>query len=290
MKLNISISLWNYIHYFPLRKGGTSFSFDQGLDSLAKVVEEVAAVGYGVELWPKWSGWEWTSPDREAMVSQQFDLYAPEHRERLAQILCGVRSSWHTGGDDTIEGYRCRIDTVAHVGSKVLVVHASSLFLDGPEPNFDFAGRVLDYAREKGVQIALENASEGEQEQDRVLWNLSILQRALARFDDLKICLDTTHVQKFKRFPLRDYIDTLKERICHLHISDALGDEVGIGRLHTVPGTGKIPGEDWRYLLETLDQIGFQGDAVLEIKPLTPIRIADQTAEFFDHIVQVPGG
>ena len=25
MQLNISISLWNYIHYFPLRKGGTSF-------------------------------------------------------------------------------------------------------------------------------------------------------------------------------------------------------------------------------------------------------------------------
>ena len=36
MKLNISISLWNYIHHFPLRKGGTSFSFDGGIESLGR--------------------------------------------------------------------------------------------------------------------------------------------------------------------------------------------------------------------------------------------------------------
>ena len=50
MKLNLSISLWNYIHYFPLRKGGTSFFLDGGLDSLARVIDEIAAAGYGVEL------------------------------------------------------------------------------------------------------------------------------------------------------------------------------------------------------------------------------------------------
>ena len=43
MQLNLSISLWNYIHYFPLRKGGTSFFLDRGLDSLARVIDEIAA-------------------------------------------------------------------------------------------------------------------------------------------------------------------------------------------------------------------------------------------------------
>ena len=219
MKLNISISLWNYIHYFPLRKGGTSFSFDNGLDSLAAVVDQVAAAGYGVELWPKWTSWEWTGPEREAMVSQQIDLYAEEHRQRLADILGGVRSSWHTDGDNTIEGYRRKIDTVAQVGSQVLVVHAANLLLDGPDPDFDFAGQVLDYAGLQQVEIALENASEGEREEDPALWNLAILQRAIERFEDLKICLDTTHVEKFKHFSLKEYVDRLKERICHLHIS-----------------------------------------------------------------------
>ena len=282
MKLNFSISLWNYIHYFPLRKGGTSFAFSDGLDGLERIVAEIGAQGYGVELWPWWASWEWTSPQREGMVAQQIDLYAVEQRDRLRDLLKDVRSSWHTDGDNTIEGYRRKIDTLAHVGSRVLVVHASNLFLDGPEPDFDFAARVLDLARARGVKIALENASEGEQEEDPTLWNFSILRRAIARFEDLGICLDTTHVQKYQHFPLGDYVDALKERICHLHLSDALGAEVGVGRLHTVPGTGKISAEDWLYLLEALKEIGFQGDSVLEIKPLDPLRIAAQTEAFFD--------
>ena len=112
MKLNLSVSMWNFIHYFPLRKGGTSFAFDRGLDSLEAAVGEVAAAGYGMELWPHWTSWEWTSPEREALVSRSYDLYAEEHRPRLAAILRGVRSSWHTDGDNTLEGYRRKIDTV----------------------------------------------------------------------------------------------------------------------------------------------------------------------------------
>jgi sugar phosphate isomerase/epimerase len=286
MPMNLSISLWNYIHYFPLRKGGTSFFLDGGLDSLARVIDEIATAGYGVELWPHWSSWEWTSPEREALESQPFDLFAEEHRPQLVQILSGVRSSWHTGGGKNLENYRRQIDTVAQVGSRVLVMHAANLSLDGPDPDFDFAAQVLDYARQHEVRIALENASEGEQDEDPALWNLPILERAIARFDDLVICLDTTHVEKFKRFSLAEYVDRLKDHIAHLHISDALGDNIGIGRLHTVPGTGKIPEADWRYLLDALEEIDFQGDAVLEIKPLTPVRIAQEADEFFARVAR----
>lgn len=284
VKLNISVSLWNYIHYFPLRKGGTSFSFEGGLDSLERVVAEAVSAGYGIELWPSWHSWEWTSPEREAMVSRSIDLYAEEHRERLAAMLRGVRSSWHTDGDNTLVGYQRKIDMVAAVGSSVLVAHAANLFLDGPEPDFDFAADVLRYAGEKGVKIALENASEGEQDDDPTLWNLALMKRAIARFDELGICLDTTHVQKFKRNPMSEYVDALAARICHLHISDALGDDVGVGRLHTQPGTGTIPVDDWLYLLDSLERAGFAGEAVLEIKPLTPVRIAQQTETFFSSL------
>ena len=62
------------------------------------------------------------------------------------QILSGVRSSWHTGGEKTLENYRRQIDTVAQVGSRILVMHAANLSLDGPDPDFDFADQVLDYA------------------------------------------------------------------------------------------------------------------------------------------------
>ncbi len=281
MQLGYSVSLWNYIHYFPLKKGGTNFALDRGLDSLAEVIADVSAHGFGVELWPTWCSWEWLSPARTAMEAQPADLFDEAYRERLRHMLQGVRASWHTGNEDTIEEYRRQIDTVSWVGSEILVVHAGNLFLDGPDPDFDFAAGVLDYARGKGVTIALENASDGEMEDDPQLWNLSILRRATREFPDLKICLDTTHIQKFARFPMRDYVDALKDRLCHLHVSDAFAADEPFARMHTSPGKGIIPAEDWLHLLKTLEEIEFRGEMVLEIIPLSPLHAAREAEKFF---------
>ena len=285
MELNFSISLWNYIHYFPLKKGGTNFAFDNGLDGLAAVVDDVAAQGFGVEPWGKWTSWEWTSPAREGLISQQIDLYDPENHQRLSEILGGVRSSWYTGNEDTVVEYQRQIDTVAATDSRVLVVHAGNLFLSGPDPDYGFAREVLQCAAAKKVTIALENASEGEADEDPSLWNLEILRRALDTLPDLKVCLDTTHTQKYRRHPLREYIDALKERLCHLHISDAFAPDEPFARMHTTPGHGSIPEDDWQYLLETLDEIDFRGDAVLEIIPSSPSRIAQETRRFLGQLV-----
>ena len=284
MELGYSVSLWNYIHYFPLKKGGTNFAFDRGLGSLEEVVAEVSANGFGVELWPTWCSWEWLSPARSAMEAKPADLFDEVHRERLKTMLEDVRASWHTGNEDTIEEYRRQIDTVSCVGSEILVVHAGNLYLDGPDPDFEFAAQVLDYAREKGVTIALENASDGETEEDPSLWNLPILQRATREFPDLGICLDTTHVQKFARFPMRAYVDALKDRLCHLHVSDAFAADEPFARMHTSPGKGIIPAGDWLHLLETLEEIDFRGEMVLEIIPLSPLHVAREAEEFFQNL------
>ena len=95
------------------------------------------------------------------------------------------------------------------------------------------------------MTIALENASDGESEEDPSLWNLPILQRATREFPDLGICLDTTHIQKFARFPMRAYVDALKDRLCHLHVSDAFAADEPFARMHTSPGKGIIPTGDW---------------------------------------------
>lgn len=285
MELNFSISMWNYIHYFPLKKGGTNFAFENGLDGFAAVVEDVASQGFGVEPWAKWTSWKWTSPEREGLISEQIDLYDAAHHQRLGEILGGVRSSWHTGNEDTIEEYQRQIDTVAATGSEVLVVHAGNLFLSGPNPDYGFAREVLQCAAAKQVTMALENASEGEADEDPSLWNLEILKRALDALPDLKVCLDTTHTQKYRRHPLREYIDALKERLCHLHISDAFAPEESFARMHTTPGRGTIPEGDWQYLLEALDEIDFEGDAVLEIIPSSPSKIAQETRRFLGQLV-----
>ena len=304
MELNFSISLWNYIHFFPLRKGGTNYAFENGLDGLAAVVAEVAAQSFGVEPWGKWTSWKWTSPAREGMVADEIDLFDPAHHQRLREIFGGVRSSWHTENEDTIEEYQRQIDTVACTESQVLVVHAGNLFLTGADPDYGFAREVLECARAKNVTIALENASDGETEDDPSLWNLSILRRALDKLPDLKICLDTTHTQKYNRFPLTEYIDALKDSLCHLHISDAFAratfeansssklrtwPEAPFARMHTTPGRGIIPEDDWLYLLEALDEINFEGEAVLEIIPLSPLRSAEETQRFLAGLGQTTG-
>ena len=286
MELNFSVSLWNYIHFFPLKKGGTNFAFENGLDGLAEVVAEVAAHGFGVEPWAKWTSWRWTSPTREGMVADQIDLFDPAHHERLREILAGVRSSWHTGNENTVEEYQRQIDTLAATESQVLVVHAGDLFLSGADPDYGFAREVLECAGAKKVTIALENASEGETEADPSLWNLSIVRRALDKLPDLRICLDTTHTQKFSRFPFREYIDALKHSLCHLHISDAFAPEDSFARMHTTPGRGIIPTKDWLYLLEALDEVNFAGEAVLEVIPLSPLRTAQEAQGFFTRLAQ----
>ena len=287
MELNLSVSLWNYIHYFPLKKGGTNFAFENGLEGMAVVVDDLWNQGFGVEPWAKWANWTWTSPSREGLVADAIDLFHPKYHKRLSELLGGVRSTWHTGNEDTLEEYQRQIDTVAVTGSKALVVHAGNLFLAEPTPDYGFAREVLQGASAKNVTIVLENASEGEADQDPSMWNLEILQRALAKLPDLMVCLDTTHTQKYSRHPLRQYIDVLKDRLCHLHISDAFTPEETFARMHTTPGHGNIPEEDWRYLLDALDEIGFEGDAVLEIIPSSPLRIAQETQRFLRQVASV---
>jgi sugar phosphate isomerase/epimerase len=52
-----------------------------------------------------------------------------------------------------------------------------------------------------------------------------------------------------------------------------------------MPPRGSIPEEDWQYLLEALDEINFDGDAVLEIIPSSPSQIAQETRRFLGQLV-----
>jgi len=275
LELKYRISLWNYSHYFPLKRWGSL-----GVDSIENIISEIASNGYGVELWPIWSSWRWSSPSRLEMESKHENLLDEAYRERLKALLTGIPSSWHSGGVDTFEEHQRQIDSVSYLNSDVIVVHAEELHLDGVKPNFDFVNRVLNYAEEKNVTIAVENSSTGETEKDPKLWNISILKRAMDQLDDLKICLDTAHVYKHHHFSMKECVDTLKERLFHLHISDVFPLAFP-PLMHSMPGTGIIPKNDWLYLVKVLEEIDFQGAAVLETQPLRPLQIAMETKEFF---------
>jgi sugar phosphate isomerase/epimerase len=235
MELDYRISLWNYFHY---NQPGT----------LERVVGSIREGGYGVEIWPMWSGEE--------------NLFDPIYRDRLKLLIRDMPSSIHSGGPDTLEHHRLQIDTAADTESDVIVVHAGHMKLGSESPDYGFAQSVLDIAHERGITLALENGP------------LEMLSGALENLEGLKICLDVGHVY-FTPDPMKAFVDALKQDIRHLHIQDTLGKTD-----HYTPGTGTIPVEDWTYFFEGLEESGFDGAAVLEIRPREPLQHAEDTGVF----------
>ncbi len=240
METNYRLSLWNYLFY---HNPGT----------LERVIAEIRDAGYGVELFPRWF-------DEE-------NLYDPINRRRLKTLVGDMPSSLHGGGPDTMERHQLQIETAADTESDVIVVHIGHMKLAGERPDLAFAQEVVDLANDRGITIALENGP------------LPILERAITNLEGLRICLDVGHVYHTPD-PMKAFVDTLKQDICHIHIQDPLDDSD-----HYVPGTGIIPPDDWRYLFENLTETGFDGACVLEIRPRKPLQHAEQTRTFFTQIL-----
>jgi sugar phosphate isomerase/epimerase len=218
---------------------------------LERVIGSIRDEGYGVEIWPGWF--------------EENNIFDPIHRRRLKLLIGDMPSSIHGGGQDDLEYQQLQIDTAADTNSDVIVVHSGNLRLGGEDPDLEFAQEVLDRAAARGITIALENG------------DLRTLERALDKLNGLRICLDVGHVY-FTSNSMQDFVDSLAVDICHLHIQDTLGEMD-----HYVPGTGIIPIEDWAYLFEKLEESGFNGASVLEIRPRSPMQHAQQTREFFSN-------
>ncbi len=234
MKIDYRISMWNYTHY--ARTG-----------SFEEVIRQISENGYGVEIWPSFK--------------EEKDLFGESQREWLKKLLEGINTSMHGSSVNTLDGHKSQIDTAAYIGADVIVVHPGNLKIHG-DVDYDFAGEVVAYAKERNVTIALENGP------------LNALEKAMERMDDLKICLDTGHVY-FTTAPMSDYLKILKPRLTHLHLQDTLP-----GTDHYTLGTGTIPKSDWQLLWDTLHEIDFKGAGIFEIRPRTPLQTVKESMEF----------
>jgi sugar phosphate isomerase/epimerase len=250
MRIQYSISLWNYSHYASLQ-------------SLEHELALIRAQGYGVELWSPWRG--------------EADLFDQVGRARLRPILQGMRVSLHTAVVNTFELHRKQIDAAADLGAEVVVLHSDDLLAtDRVSLDVPLARDVVSYAADHGVKLALENGQ------------LRFLERAIEEVDGLGICLDVGHVY-LTPDPMSSFLDALKHHIIHLHLQDVASDAdaclPGSADDHYVPGTGAIPEADWELLAETLREIDFQGTAVLEIRPRTPLQTALLATRFLEPIL-----
>lgn len=268
MKMQYAVSLWNYYFYGERQGHKSPEAFAQGM-SLAAIIADVKAAGYGIEIWSKWQG---------------RDLFAPPMRDELAPLLKGVNCvSVHTGGARDFAAHEKQIDAAASWGAGVLVLHTPDL-ADALTGKLDavLAGEVEARARENGIVIALENGSGSG--------SLDFLAEALSKVDGLKVCLDTGHVYKTPQ-PLRQYLDRLGSAIVHLHLEDNLAEpEASLPGsrkpVHYRPGTGSIPEADWELLFHRLREHRFCGTAVIEIQPRNPLQLAELSIHYLERFQQ----
>jgi len=167
----------------------------------------------------------------------------------------GVHMTW----DPT--GLRREIDFAGRVHASVLVLHPVCLGLTRPSDRLDVpeVRRIAGYAAERGVRLALENLEDTVWLLDRVLEEIG----GDPEGTNLGICIDAGHAHMSHdagREPVTNYLERYAGQLEHVH----LHDNHGASDEHLLPGDGTI---DWSRALRTLEEIGFEKTAVLEVHP-----------------------
>lgn len=250
--------------------GGSVEGFFYGRDptawpSLVKAVRGIVSLDLGVEVW--------------AGRGERDPEPIPEVVEKVSAICGGAPFvSVHTRHEHWTwdpTGLRREIAFCAAIGSSLLVLHRETLGLydHSSRPDFPEIKRLVEEAREGGVQLALENSRDS-------FWALD---RALDEIGDdpaktnLGICIDLGHAhlsQDAGRQPVRNYLERYRGQLVHLHLHDNLGEKDD----HRLLGEGSI---DWPDVLRTLAAIGYQGPAVLELHSKGNLLAELETAREF---------
>lgn len=257
-QLHYYTSLWNYLHH-------------QESNSLEEVIREVHSNGFDVELWPFFLFLDPYTPSRQTspgLSESDFgDLFLARYRERLRIAVGGVPTTWHSRGTSerpmvrTFEGHKEQIDTAAYIGSTIISVHdiGENVTNRYVGEDLDMARKVLAYASERGVILALETA------------DFDACKRATDELEELRICLDPAYIHHYSGHTIGEYLDAFSDRISYLHLYDST-TEIS----HLTPGSGDVPQEDWLCLLAYLKESGYGGPAAFEIHP--PSCKSEQTA------------
>ena len=111
-----------------------------------------------------------------------------------------------------------------------------------------------DVIKEYNLVILLENMWEPTPEIFKLLLGE-------VRSPQLKICLDTGHINVHSEVTLRDWITTLKDDIPYMHINDNLGNADS----ELPPGEGNI---DWQAFSRTLEDENINPQIVFEVDSL----------------------
>lgn len=151
------------------------------------------------------------------------------------------------------------------LGIRVSVVHPTQTpkGIDQKEYNTEFYNRLIPYAKEYGVIIAIENMFTDSWLLRRKLPNVCSLGPEFAEYIDaldseyITACLDIGHCGLVGGNPAQMVreLGTARLTALHVHDNDYVND------LHTMPFTQKI---DWDEVTEALREINYSGDFTYE--------------------------
>lgn len=157
------------------------------------------------------------------------------------------------------------IEISGMLGVRNIVVHPTDIQEkeDQKKYNIDFYNRLLPYAKEYGVKIALENMFASSKLLMRKIPNVCSLGPEFAEYVDeldseyFTACLDIGHCGLVGGNPSQMVRELGHDRLTALHVHD--NDYVN--DLHTMPFTQKI---DWDDVTQALKDISYSGDFTYE--------------------------
>lgn len=216
--------------------------------------------GFGIELWPSIKGHDECRFDRRNW---------PRLQAATEGMLVSMRSGYSKNGGLKLDKWAEQIECAQLLRANI-VTDMRSL---GAAPGLNGSGltdEVINLAKEKQVTICVETGQ------------LDQLKQLCDKYESLKVCLDTGYAHLDSRFPFRQYVDELIDKVAHLHLTDNYGQADD----HEPPGLkGGIPREDWQYLLDTIDKSGHEVIGSLEMCPCMPAVMLRKATEFlFDEL------
>lgn len=252
--------------------------FRVGNQTAFSATDEMAPFQFALDH--RFSAFEWFA-DRKGEQGICWSNLSASVREQIRDqaaargILLTVHAPWQAsvcsggGPASLLES----IDFARDVSAPIVVVH-----LEKPESLEQYAkalSRILSYALERGVRVALENTVEtGPEDVNRVFRGLRDWGVPEAAYG---LCLDIGHanVCQATRHDYVRFIDSLAPTvpILHAHLHENWGDADNHLLLFTGPSSRDPSGI--RAVLERLVLRGFEGALILEVWPDPPERLLE---------------
>ncbi|MDD5458482.1 MAG: sugar phosphate isomerase/epimerase [Phycisphaerae bacterium] len=222
-------------------------SFEQDCELIRKM-------GFGIELWPN-------------ICNSSECRYERKNWLRLKTATEGMLVSMRSRTDNPdIDKWTEQIQCAQLLGANIVTDIDSLRIPRGTNgKTWDFTSEIIDTADQNNVGIYLETG------------DLETILKAGHKYTSIRFCFDMGFANCHPEHAFADYVDSLAEKIAHVHLTDNYGSSDD----HEPPGIkGGIDRENWDYLLKKLDE--YDNDIVgsIEMVPPTPENLIRQATEF----------